>query len=642
VAGDVDTGFGPTLLRRGGIARLNSAGSLLASFDGDGKLSFNLPGRSETSVEDMIIQPGGLIVVAGHSRSDNGLHDFFIARFTNEGKLDTSFGGNGTGFALTDLGGDDLVGGMTASPTGGFVVSGSSGGFAAVKYTDNGLVDTTFGVGGKVHLPGFGGVANIAKGPGRRLTLAGGGSFATARLLESGANVVAIGALGFNVGEGLNNGTLIVARVERLPVPTRVFIGISGTARGSGLSRSLDYTFDNLVQPLPTFGSPDTRPYVDIPAFQTNVFVTMTIINDTLVEGTETATFTILPDPSYEIGTPGSGEIDIADDDGITTNLAVADDSYVRDGTSASKSFGSATDLQVKTGGAGNNRVSYLKFDLSSVGVLNIAKLSVFGKLSDAQNTNVVVNLFSVADTSWTGSTLTFNNKPAPGATPLASVTVTDTALREYVFDVSSYVKQEKALGHHFVSFMLKSAAATNSLLSFNSGNATGLQPKLAVVTPATVGVFTATSPPHTARVAQDMHVAVTWTVPLGGWRQLTSIELLLRDLGDKDSSALLKFDEHTNSFSLLGASGVLASGVGLVLEECTFAASGPTSPTVTVTFAFHFNAAAAGHRFALAVSAENDAGSTSDFSRIGTIHVRRVHGRVHGHGHHAHRGSES
>src|SRR5262249_26252781 len=150
------------------------------------------------------------------------------------GALDPTFGPGGSGFAVTDLGGDDKVGGMTLTPDGaggGFIVSGSfNGTMVAVKYTDNGLLDPTFGNGGIARLLGSG-TAKIAPGPGRRIGLAGGSGFATARLLLANANVVAVGALDTLALEGTTNtASLLVGRNERLPFPTRVFFSVTGTA----------------------------------------------------------------------------------------------------------------------------------------------------------------------------------------------------------------------------------------------------------------------------------------------------------------------------------------------------------------------------------------------------------------------------
>jgi len=56
-------------------------------------------------------------------------------------------------------------------------------------------------------------------------------------------------------------------------------------------------------------------PYADIPAGQTYTVVTLTAIDDTAKEGTETATFQIAPNAAYSVGTPGSATISIADND---------------------------------------------------------------------------------------------------------------------------------------------------------------------------------------------------------------------------------------------------------------------------------------------------------------------------------------
>src|SRR5262249_4865116 len=117
----------------------------------------------------------------------------------------------------------------------------------------------------------------------------------------------------------------------------------------------------------------------------------------------------------------------------------------------------------------------------------------------------------------------------------------------------------------------------------------------------------------------------VTWTVPSGGWRQLSSVQLRLRDLNDSDALVLLTFDEATNSFSLDTTAAASYGPVSLVLSKCTFAAAGPTAPTVTLTFTWRFSAAAARHRFALEVAADNDIGVHSGFSQIDTLQVHKL-----------------
>src|SRR5205814_374794 len=154
-------------------------------------------------------------------------------------------------------------------------------------------------------------------------------------------------------------------------------------------------------------------------------------------------------------------------------------------------------------------------------------------------------------------------------------LTVTGTTLTLYEFDVSNYVKQEKALGHNIVSFVLKAPVSAASVVSFNSGNAASNTPKLVVVSATdTVGTFTIASLPKQVRVGQETQIAVTWTVPTGGWRGLSWIKLLLRDVDDDRSFAFIKFEEATNSFYIMKQPGVSTSPIALVLKDCTFKAA--------------------------------------------------------------------
>jgi hypothetical protein len=143
----------------------------------------------------------------------------------------------------------------------------------------------------------------------------------------------------------------------------------------------------------------------------------------------------------------------------------------------------------------------------------------------------------------------------------------------------------------------------------------------------SSIGTTTATTPPNNVSVGEELQAAVTWTVPSGGWRQLTSIELRLRDLDDPDAFTLLSFDEATGAFSVAQSAAAAAryGPVSLVPAKSTFSAAGPTAPTVTVTFVFRFSAAAAKHRFAVEVAATNDTGAFSGFSRVGDLHVHKV-----------------
>lgn len=446
------------------LIKLDSSGDLVSSFNSSGNFTtigmanFQVPGRSITLVEDLFLQ-GDKIVIAGHARSPSGQFDFFVARFTAFGKLDTTFGELNQGYTVTDLGGDDFAEGITAAPfgVGGFIVSGGSGGMAAVKYTDNGLLDTTFGSGGKVKLA-FGGTASIAPGPGRRVTLAGGTGFAAARLLLNGGKGVSAGAIDSLAIEGTTNtASLFVGRSERLPVPTRVFLSVSGTTTLSNTrTGTKDYVMPGLV--LTPITTTSGSAYVDIPANETFVLLTFTPVNDSIAEPSESANFTILANSNYDIGTPGAGSITIQDDDSVNKS----------------------------------------------------------------------------------------------------------------------------------------------------------------------VGVTTVATPPKQVEVGEEIQIAVTWTVPSGSWRQLSTIQLRLWDIHNSDALSLLTFDEATNSFLVESTTAAGDDPVSLVLSKCKFLAAGPNAPTVTVIFTFRFNNAALQRRFALDVAASNDVDDFSGFTQVGELHVHK------------------
>ncbi len=301
------------------VARLSTTGAPDSSFNGNGRVLTEFVGLPSASARDIVIQPDGKMVVAGNLRRADG-DRFVLARYISNGQLDTPFGTAGsveTPFPQV------IVSGVIQSIDGGFVVGGTSNGkFALGKYTATGQLNTSFGNGGKVvtdfGAAGTAAFAGLARGPGRRIVMAGGDLFKTARFLDEGANRVSISASSRSATEGGTSGLLHVRRNETVPIPTRVFFNIGGTA-----SRS-DYSATNLTFPS---GSPGggilggalsgltvidlgARPsttlsgplaFVDIPAGQSQIDVRVTASNDALLEGTETAIFTIAPNAAYEI-----------------------------------------------------------------------------------------------------------------------------------------------------------------------------------------------------------------------------------------------------------------------------------------------------------------------------------------------------
>jgi hypothetical protein len=165
------------------------------------------------------------------------------------------------------------------------------------------------------------------------------------------------------------------------------------------------------------------------------------------------------------------------------TGLSPTADSYVRDGSSATTNFGTATTLQTQSSAtAGNNRESYLKFDLTTVTGITRATIRLYGSLSDATGSNVPAGIYSVATTTWVESgngSITWNTKPASGASPLATTVIGNNVPRWYEFDVTSYLQAEKTAGRNVVSLAIKNTAQSSPFASFNSREATSNQPQL-------------------------------------------------------------------------------------------------------------------------------------------------------------------
>ena len=105
------------------LARYNDDGSLDTTFSGDGKLTTDFAGNDDTGT-GVAVQPDGRIVVAGYSFSGTTNHDFAVARYNPDGSLDTSFSGDGKQTA--DLGSNDIATGIALQPDGKIVLAGYS------------------------------------------------------------------------------------------------------------------------------------------------------------------------------------------------------------------------------------------------------------------------------------------------------------------------------------------------------------------------------------------------------------------------------------------------------------------------------------------------------------------------------------
>jgi uncharacterized delta-60 repeat protein len=139
------------------IARYSVDGSLDATFGADGKVTTNFS-RYGDDAAGVAIQNDGKIVVAGDARLGSGNSAFGVARYNTDGSLDTTFGG-GDGKVLTQFTPkNDGVSNLAIQLDGKILVSGGTGFDARVsklalaRYTTDGSLDATFGGDGKVTL----------------------------------------------------------------------------------------------------------------------------------------------------------------------------------------------------------------------------------------------------------------------------------------------------------------------------------------------------------------------------------------------------------------------------------------------------------------------------------------------------------
>jgi uncharacterized delta-60 repeat protein/uncharacterized repeat protein (TIGR01451 family) len=164
----------------------------LARYEGDGSLdsTFGVGGTVITDLGDnewgsaVAIQSDGKIVAVGGADGD-----FALARYEYDGSLDSTFGVSGT--VTTDFGGFDYGQAVAIQSDGKIVaVGGTDGDFALARYEDDGSLDSTFGINGimTTYSGGPDGGNAIAIQSDGRIVVAGdaGGDFGVVRYNDEG------------------------------------------------------------------------------------------------------------------------------------------------------------------------------------------------------------------------------------------------------------------------------------------------------------------------------------------------------------------------------------------------------------------------------------------------------------------------
>ncbi len=146
------------------VARLDPSGALDLSFGASGKttIAFDLGGLNSDIGFDVAIQSDGKIVVAGWAATGAVGTDFAAVRLNEDGSLDPGFGAGGKVVIPFDLGGylGDEALAVAIQNDGRIVLAGTAEytengdhDFAIARLHPDGSLDASFGFGGKVTVP---------------------------------------------------------------------------------------------------------------------------------------------------------------------------------------------------------------------------------------------------------------------------------------------------------------------------------------------------------------------------------------------------------------------------------------------------------------------------------------------------------
>jgi uncharacterized delta-60 repeat protein len=140
------------------LARIAPNGVLDGTFGVGGISNLNLSVNLSDGLRALVPMSDGRYVGCGLFGSASTANDFFVARFNSDGSLDSSF--NGSGYAVTAFGPSgpgEQCNAVAIQPDGmlvsaGYTYESGPSHVAMTRHTSNGLVDSGFGVGGKLNI----------------------------------------------------------------------------------------------------------------------------------------------------------------------------------------------------------------------------------------------------------------------------------------------------------------------------------------------------------------------------------------------------------------------------------------------------------------------------------------------------------
>jgi hypothetical protein len=167
---------------------------------------------------------------------------------------------------------------------------------------------------------------------------------------------------------------------------------------------------------------------------------------------------------------------------GDTVIISPEADTYVWD-ANPSTNYGTDTKLLVKEGSAGFDRISYLRFPVSSLGGTAssaMLKLTVVGIGGEGSGNRPVEVRQLCNDDYWSETEMTWNNRPSTTGTLIATIPDAGTVGQTYSVDVTDYINAESG-GDGKASLVLIQPANASRLVQFGSREDATNRPVLAI-----------------------------------------------------------------------------------------------------------------------------------------------------------------
>ncbi len=329
------------------VARYNANGSLDKRFGNNGKITTDFF-RNVDQVNALAIQPDGKIVVAGFAQlagAGGTPRVFALARYTSDGRVDSSFGNGGS--LTTSFGGTfAAASAIMLQPDGKIVVAGTADfnprvpnsglDFALARYLANGSLDASFGDAGKVVFDFFGSFdqANAAAlQPDGKIIVAGSASydslnrdigFSLTRFNPDGSTDFGFGAGGKQITDFFDAG----AKANGIVLQADSKFVVAGTASDSAtrpvatdfaLAR---YNSDGSLDPTFGIGGETSVPFSDSAAEQANALA-LAPDGKIIVAGSAFKTFATPPDFALRrYNSDGSIDTSFGAGGAVTTDFA--------------------------------------------------------------------------------------------------------------------------------------------------------------------------------------------------------------------------------------------------------------------------------------------------------------------------------